>query len=211
LYFCDGTENERSVERRFKETATRVHEYLIPHPCKARPNIVFTVHFYGPGSGRPIATGQDSKHYLKTARNNWFSGAKTMTAGNEIITFRQLRNIVKVDSCPLFARDVEKVDKQDDAAATRLFSAATLEFFANQPERHIDHSERIRILLRTKFFVEIWTASLQELGYPLAKHCMSREALDILDFLISGYFELFMDAFIRTVRAPIRRSAQIYS
>ncbi|KLO09998.1 hypothetical protein SCHPADRAFT_819503 [Schizopora paradoxa] len=198
-YFCDGTENERKVEKRFMEAAKYTQVYNHAHPCAAKPDFSFTLRFYAPG--RPIVAGQDSKHFLKTARNNWFSGAKTLTMGNEVITLHHLREAVNDDMCPYFSCDVNKVDKQDDAAAARLFSAATLEFFTQKNEklfgvmvylfimgetvdayqnREISHAERIRMLFRTKFFVEIWTASLEELGYSLAKHCMSREALDIL-------------------------------
>jgi hypothetical protein len=37
---------------------------------------------------------------------------------------------------PIYLRDVERVDRQDDNAATHLFSSATLEWLANE------HSEQ---------------------------------------------------------------------
>lgn len=44
------------------------------------------------------------------------------------------------DSTPLFKRDVEKLDRQDDNAAARLFSANVLKFLAN---KHPDHAGKI--------------------------------------------------------------------
>ena len=41
-----------------------------------------------------------------------------------------------LSGCPLYHQDVEKLDRQDDNAATHLFSAAVLDFVVHQfPDR----------------------------------------------------------------------------
>ncbi|EEB92292.1 hypothetical protein MPER_09224 [Moniliophthora perniciosa FA553] len=98
---------------------------------------------------------QDSKHALKTFRNNLFSGARLLVLGNFTAHFRQIFEAVLDDKSPMFHRDVgSKLDKQDDNAASRLFSAANLEFFLeHRPDmlgnREISHDERLKLSLET--------------------------------------------------------------
>ena len=118
------------------------------------------------------------------------------------------------EGTPLYQRDVNKVDRQDDNAATRLFSAGVLQYLSDHhPEyiglivylfifgelvdayqnRHIPHSERLKIVLRARYFIDCWLAFLAAGQYPTTgatQYCLSREALDITRILIEGYISL---------------------
>lgn len=76
-------------------------------------------------NGQPVCMLQDSKHALKTMRNNLFSGARLLVFGNYTATYSRIREIALEEDFPLYIRDVVKLDRQDDNAATRLFSAET--------------------------------------------------------------------------------------
>ncbi|EEB96018.1 hypothetical protein MPER_04920, partial [Moniliophthora perniciosa FA553] len=115
-------------------------------------------------------------------------------------------------------RDVDKTDKQDDNAAARLFSAATLQFLAQKLEhghyellglvvylavfgelcdayqnRNLGHAERINIVLRTRYFVDMWQTIIDTLpGYTQTQYFVSREATDIIQFLIDGLISLIV-------------------
>ncbi|KAJ6528185.1 hypothetical protein B0H19DRAFT_969274 [Mycena capillaripes] len=120
---------------------------------------------------------QDSKHALKTARNQIMNGARMIVIGYFTVFFSMLRNLAFNILGPLFANDIEKADKQDDRAAARLFSAATLNFHSeNHPEqiglsiylfvlgelvdawqyRNIFHRDRVKMVLRARFFLMAW-------------------------------------------------------
>jgi hypothetical protein len=112
---------------------------------------------------------------------------------------------------PIRRRDVEKTDRQDDNATTRLFSATTLKFIGNYhnnytglatylfvmgeaidayQSRTISHLERVKMTLRCKYFLRLWKRFLQSADYPKAKYYISREADDILNKLIDGLLAL---------------------
>jgi hypothetical protein len=156
---------------------------------------------------------QDSKHALKTLRNNLFSGARFLVFGNFIAMYRHLLEVALGDGTPLHMRDVTKVDRQDDNAAVRLFSSATLRYLAeNHPEsvgvivylfvfgevvdayqnRQISHAERIKMVLRARYHLESWTTYLVACGYRKDRYFISREANDILRILIDGFIALII-------------------
>ena len=86
---------------------------------------------------------QDSKHAAKTLRNNIFSGARALVLGNHLAMYSHVRDMAfsNLTGCPLYHQDVEKVDKQDDNATTRLFSALALDFVVKEfPDRCQSHS-----------------------------------------------------------------------
>ena len=60
---------------------------------------------------------QDSKHGLKTFRNNLFSGAQALSFGNYISIYSTICQIAFKPASPLYHQDVEKLDRQDDNAA----------------------------------------------------------------------------------------------
>ncbi len=207
-YACDGTEVERAVQRLLTSNAATRLEYVIKSPRPGGRNLVTTIPVF---LGQPVAMIQDSKHALKTLRNNLFSGARLLVLGNYIAAYTHIRDLALEDGSPLYIRDVEKLDRQDDSAATRLFSAATLKFLCdNHPDyigdivflfvfgelidayqsRSMAHTERIKLVLRAHYFLDTWEAFLKICNYSKATYTLSREALDILRIIVEGFLSL---------------------
>ncbi|KAJ3963869.1 hypothetical protein EV361DRAFT_956529 [Lentinula raphanica] len=208
-YACDGTENECGVQQAFLSIADSVIEHTIPDPHPGQPPLVIRIPVFGK---QPIAMIQDSKHALKTFRNNLFSGARLLVLGNYLAMYRDIHVLAFEDGSPLYHRDVEKVDKQDDNAAARLGAAQTLRFLTDKhPEMlgliiylfvfmeipdayqncHIAHDERINMLLRARYFVNMWVTHLDHCpGYTRTQYCISRESLDIISYLVNGLISL---------------------
>ena len=83
------------------------------------------ISFLDNNESEPIVMIQDPKHLLKTFRNNLFSGARLLVLGNYTAMYLHAHAVAFEDG-PLYHRDVEKLDRQDDNAATRLFSSHTI-------------------------------------------------------------------------------------
>ncbi|KAF9065524.1 hypothetical protein BDP27DRAFT_1228794, partial [Rhodocollybia butyracea] len=106
---------------------------------------------------------------------------------------------------------------QDNNATARLFSAATLQFFASNlgehPEchgaivylfifgeccdayqnRHIPHSERLNMVLCAHYFLQLWTQFLEKSEhYKTLQNCIFHEALDIFRIIIEGLISLIL-------------------
>ncbi|KAK7448058.1 hypothetical protein VKT23_013815 [Stygiomarasmius scandens] len=210
-YSCDGTENERSVQRSFLEAADLYVRVNIPDPGDGHTAPQIYIGFF---RGQPIVMIQDSKHALKTARNNLFSGARLLVMGNYVAMYEQVRELAYEEGSPLYLRDVEKLDRQDDNAAARLFSAATIQFLTeHHPDhvglivylfvfgelcdayqnRHIPHSERILMVLRTRYFLDMWQKYLDCIPtYSRKQNFVSRKFTDIVDLLVTGLISLII-------------------
>lgn len=209
-YAADGTEVERSVQRLLVAHATSSHAYTISHPIHGHPPIKIVIAvFYG----QCVVMIQDSKHALKTFRNNICSGGHMLILGRHVVMYSQLRLMAFENDGPLYSRDVEKLDRQDDNAATRLFCANSLEWLTEtHPEllglivylfvfgetidayqnRHISHTERVKMVLRTLYFLEMWEKFLDKGGYSKKNHLISREACDIVRILVYGLLQLIL-------------------
>lgn len=208
-YAADGTATERTIQRLFEDSADAYNDYIIPHPADRRRDINLHIPLHGP-QRQPIADKQDSKHALKTLRNNLCTGARAVIMGKYIALYSMLR-LVAFCGGPLMLRDVDKLDRQDDNAACRTFSGQTLKWMVdNHPEwigcaiylflggetvdalqnRFIPIADRIVIVLRMHFFLEMWLDVLEMSGYSKSKHCISHEALDILRYVIRGLLQL---------------------
>jgi len=154
--------------------------YSIPHPdaAQSEPIKIPLMRIYG----RCVAAIQDPKHGRKTARNNLFSGARLLVLGNHTTHYDQVRYLASETDTPLYWRDVDHLDRQDDRAAARLFSAPFLEYCIRHEKsyvalpiylfvlgelinayenRHIPHIDRIKMALRMRFFKSIWKSFLQ--------------------------------------------------
>jgi len=199
-YACDGTEVERAVEKLFLDLCSLRH-ITIKSPRLGCKDTVVT---YGIYRGQAICMVQDSKHALKTLRNNLFSGARLLVLGNYTAMYLHILHIAEGNGTPLYGRDVTKVDRQDDNAAVRLFSADVLKYLAeNHPDyvgeivylfvfgelidayqnRSMQHLERIKLVLRAKYFLDSWEAFLVACRYRKDRYFISREAADILHFI----------------------------
>lgn len=206
-YACDGTEVECAVQRLFVEQSKQIH-YVIENPREGCPDTKITIAEY---QGQAMCMVQDSKHALKTFRNNLFSGARLLTFGNYTAMYNHIRELAMESGTPLFQRDVEKLDRQDDNAATRLFSADVLQFLSEKhPEyigeiiylfvfgelidayqnRNISHDERLKLVLRARYFLDAWETFLDHSQYKQSQYFLSREALDIARIIIEGYIAL---------------------
>lgn len=80
--------------------------------------------------GQPVSMIQDSKHALKTFCNNLFSGSRLLVLGNHTSSYSHIYQAAHTPGLPLYCRDVEKVDRQDDNTATCLFSSSMLDFLS---------------------------------------------------------------------------------
>jgi hypothetical protein len=207
-YSCDGTEVERAVQDLLIARATNWITYVVPDPEDHRHEIQIPMYRLS-----PVVMIQDSKHAAKTLRNNLFSGARALVLGNHLAMYSYAWDMAfsSRPGCPLYHRDIEKLDRQDDNAATRLFSAAALDFVINQfpdrlglivylfvmgeivdayQSRTISHLERLKMILRGLYFLRLWKRFLDVAGYAKSRYYISREADNILDKLGNGLIAL---------------------
>jgi hypothetical protein len=119
---------------------------------------------------------------------------------------------------PMYLRDFFKLDRQDDNAALRFLSSGTLQFLVNRhPElvgpivylficgevvdayqnRKIGHDERVKMVLRARHFLDIWEKALNVTGHPISRHCISREAMDIMRIAYDGLVATYCDDLLR--------------
>lgn len=208
-YACDGTEVEHSVQQLFIEKAEKM-EHIIKNPRSGCPDTQIMIVKY---RGQAMCMIQDSKHALKTFRNNLFSGARLLTFGNFTAMYNHIREMAMEDDTPLYKRDVDKLDRQDDNAASRLFSSHVLQFLANHhpdyvseivylfvfgelidayQNRSISHMEHIKLVLRAWYFLDAWAIFLDHAGYKRSQYFLSREAVDIAQIIIEGYIALVL-------------------
>jgi hypothetical protein len=208
-YACDGTETERGVQRELLAASKVDFSYRIPDPddINGDPILIRIAEF----EGHPIVLIQDSKHALKTFRNNLNSGARLLVFGNFLATYALARKLAFDRGGPCFERDFVNLDRQDDNAASRVFSSGSLRFLIEQhsnwlglivylfvfgelvdayQNRRISIRERVRMALRAHFFIRYWVAYLRKTDHDVARHCLSREALDICNYLVSGLIGL---------------------
>ena len=210
-YSCDGTETERVIQRSLSADADSHIEFDIASGRDGIPPHQISIPVF---RDQPIVMLQDSKHALKTFRNNLFSGARLLHFGNYAAFYQQVRDMAFEEGTPLYHRDVEKLDRQDDNAASRLFSAPTLHFLADRhPEevglivylfifgelcdayqnRSIGHDERILLALRARIYLCLWERYLDNISdSPKRLYFLSREATDITNFLVDGLISLIV-------------------
>ena len=207
-YSCNGTELERKVQRGILNEADEHLQYVIKNPRRGMPDTTVTIPVV---DGQPICLLQDSKHALKTLRNNLFSGARLLTLGNHTMLYSTIHDLAFSNGSPLYRRDVEKLDRQDDNATSRLFSADTLSYLTNHyphrvgeivylfvfgdlidayQNRSISHCERVKMLLRARYFLDSWERFIGRAQYKRHLHFLSHEAIDILRQIIEGLLGL---------------------
>ncbi|KAL1715092.1 hypothetical protein EV715DRAFT_208265 [Schizophyllum commune] len=205
-YACDGASVERRVQGLLKARASYFKTYTLPHPGAGCANLEITVAHYG---SNVLAFIQDPKHALKTARNNVYSGARALLLPNHLVTLNQLWQVFFEDG-PLFARDVKRPDKQDDNAGSRFGNSDTLEWLVKTHPEHrglivylfvfgefidayqsrtIPIHERVLMVTRGMFFLDVWEKFLERGCFPRAQHFISHEAKAIMRILYHGFME----------------------
>lgn len=207
-YACDGTETERSSSKKLAAKADSQLRYTIPGSGSSSVRVNIPIF-----EGKPTVFIQDSKHALKTFRNNLFSGARLLVLGDSPAFYEQAREMGFDSDSPIYHRDVEKLDRQDDCAAARLFSATSLDWILKKhpdwigisvylfvfgelidafQNRKLSHFERIKMVLRAHHFMQIWKEFLKEAGYSKGRSFVSRECESITLILIEGYIALLI-------------------
>jgi hypothetical protein len=208
---ADGSTVERSIQNLLTAKAKKRRVTHFKHPGNGS-TITMEIPLFGENSDKPVVMIQDSQHGCKTARNTAFSGARMLVLGNYTVLFEDLRRLA-TEGGPLFNRDVEKLDRQDDSAATRLFSGDALQWLVEKyPDLHgtiiylfifgelidayqnrqISLHERIKMAFRARFFIETWEKFIDSAHYPKAKHFLSKETCDIMKTLIDGLIKLVL-------------------
>ena len=225
-YACDGSATERKITRMFLESAVSTEKTEIPHPDTQFPPYSITLYFYGP-QATPISSVQDSKHLAKTIRNILYGGTRTLVIGNNVAHYSRVHSLSAHARSPIYKRDVLKVDRQDDLAATRLLSSATIKHIIAVMEeqkslavpdpvlgkdlsgllvylfifgdlvdafqnRCIANAERVKMVLRAHYFLDIWRSSLAALGYSETFHFITREAHEVIGYLVHGFLSLVL-------------------
>ncbi|KAJ6554369.1 hypothetical protein B0H19DRAFT_1071772 [Mycena capillaripes] len=207
----DGAEVERAAQRMIAESAPSYFIYVIPN---ATPGCEITLKiplYYG---HHPTIIIQDSKHALKTAHNQIMTGARVLVLAFFVIIYTFIWELAKNIASPLYVRDVEKQDKQDDLAAARLFSGNTLDFhLKNYPDqtgvsiylfifgelvdawqnRNISHRDRAKMVLRARLFLMAWRSHLE--SHPdqgLKTQFISSQSYDIFMTICDGLLSLII-------------------
>lgn len=222
-YACDGNDTERANQRNLASQAHGIDARIIRSPSPLVEDIKVNIPIY---HGRPLALLQDSLHAKKTARNNIGSGARTLVLGNHCALYDGLRDMAFHEKSPLYHRDVENTDKQDDRAAARVHSSRAIEWLIeHRPDnlgliiflfvfgefidvfqcRHASFNERFQMFFRCYFFIELWKVVLVDSKYALNKYGLSPDARDIFSILGHGFLQLvfiYRD-FISDKRIPL--------
>ncbi|KAF6742271.1 hypothetical protein DFP72DRAFT_1022703 [Ephemerocybe angulata] len=208
----DGTETERALQSLIVDAAGATRSYIIPNSHLGTPaHITLTIPLVD--SSHPFIPVQDSKHALKTARNQILTGARLLTLGDDVLHFHQLRSIAHAGGA-LLVRDVDRLDRQDDRAAARVFSAAMLDDLLDRfpqqralaiylfvlgelvdawQNRRISHLSRAKMVMRARFFLTAWrTHIVSHPEHNVNTHFISRESFDIFLTLCDSLLSLII-------------------
>ncbi|KXN82809.1 hypothetical protein AN958_02141 [Leucoagaricus sp. SymC.cos] len=112
-YACDGAKVERNVQQIIVETATsHLPCTVIKNPIDGRDGLGDIAVQIPIIEGQPVVMVQDSKHALKTFRNNLFSGARLLTIGDSVAGYCHILDLSRERNSPLYKRDVERLDQK---------------------------------------------------------------------------------------------------
>ncbi|GAW09826.1 hypothetical protein LENED_012023 [Lentinula edodes] len=89
-YACDGTEIERKIQALLVEHGDSRIEHIIPPPKSSGEELKIIIPVF---DNQPVAMIQDSKHALKTFRNNLYSGARLLVLGNHTAFYAQAHKL----------------------------------------------------------------------------------------------------------------------
>ncbi|KAJ7785273.1 hypothetical protein DFH07DRAFT_726712, partial [Mycena maculata] len=208
---ADGAAVERDCQARVA-TASKTSVFRIRAPANIdQPTITVPLYNY---KGNIYINTQDASHARKTGRNNFFSGARGLVLGDFVVHYKQLYDMAKIVPEPtLYDRDVIRADKQDDNAAHRVFSAATLKGLADNvgenmglivlafvigelvnayESRTMTHTERAKAVIRSQLFFNTWKHFLNKMGYSQSRYYISNAADKIFNMLIDGLLGLII-------------------
>ncbi|KAJ3513597.1 hypothetical protein NMY22_g14994 [Coprinellus aureogranulatus] len=208
----DGTETERLLQELISQAAPSSKTYTIPNSHSNSAIISLDIPLVD--GQHPFVAVQDSKHALKTARNQILTGARLLTIGNDVLHYRQLHEAAYAGSALLTADVGPGLDRQDDRAAARVFSAKMLEFnLANNPSqralsvylfilgelvdawqnRKISHCARAKMVMRARFFLMTWRSHIDaHPEHSVHTNFISRESFGIFITLCDSLLALMV-------------------
>ncbi len=214
-YNVDGVETERGLTHEIQRDAFQVgraHTWTFKHPVAGQPALSLKVPLLE--NGKPCIMSTDGKHAKKNGRGSATSGARGLILGRYPVHFGQFAKLAEGKNSPLLKSDIIGVDKQDDRAAARLFSSATIEYISvvapeelglviylwiigevvdAQQSRDMTHLERSKILWRAHFFLDAWRQYvIDHPHYSLHTHFITRELYDILSIFINAMLLLIL-------------------
>ena len=100
----------------------------------------------------------DPSHIAKSCRNAMLVGAKSLTLGSGTISFSLVDTLFDQEERALKYSDLHNLDRQDDRAALRLFSAANLRCMLDEEGQGIQE-DYIGMFLICFVFGGWWLAS----------------------------------------------------
>ncbi|KAM5544147.1 hypothetical protein V8D89_002196 [Ganoderma adspersum] len=214
-YNVDGVETERGLTHELQRdafNAGRVHTWSFKHPVPGQAELLLKAPTLQ--NGRPCIMSSDGKHAKKNGRGSATSGTRVLCPGRYLIHFGQLAALAEGEDSPLLKSDIVGVDKQDDRAAARLFSSATIQYIEilmpeelgltvylyvlgdlvdAQQNRTLTHCERVKMLWRGRFFLDGWRQYvLRHPYYSVQTHFITRELYDILSIFINAMLLLIL-------------------
>lgn len=212
-YTPDGAANERRLERDVL-TKAREADRMRRWRFTSRGGDTVVVEVPLLDNGKPRVLSSDGKHSRKNARGSVQSGAHTLGLGNYIAHIEQLVKIAKAVGGPLLYSDVVGVDKQDDRANARLFSSPVIQHISEtdkielglavylfvggdlvdaQQNRGMLHAKRMKILWRTRRFLDGWLQFIGDHPYYTARtHFISRELFEVFNLFIESMLGLIL-------------------
>ncbi|KDE02189.1 hypothetical protein MVLG_07240 [Microbotryum lychnidis-dioicae p1A1 Lamole] len=153
----------------------------------------------------PTAMGRDPKHVGKNLLNSSNSGGRAIIGGTGCVGHQDFLTLIRVEDSSrkiLYNRDAETRDRQDDNAAHRAFSAATLELAADEcnagnldqdavvflflcgelhdaiQNRSLQPLERVKRLLTVCYAFEGWSKFVRVFPEYSGDHFLSAATLD---------------------------------
>ncbi|KAJ7717083.1 hypothetical protein B0H14DRAFT_3901293 [Mycena olivaceomarginata] len=219
------------VERNYRFISNVADGAAVERDCQARvaaksQTISHTIrppsHFTEPAIVVPLYNFRETSSLIPKTRlmrgklvgTTIFSGARGLVLGDFTVYYKQLLDLATtVDDPPLYDRDVIKADKQDDNAAIRVFSAASLKKLSGDVEKNMGlivflfvigelvdayesrtmtHATRAKVAIRARLFFSTWKVFLDKQGYPQARYYISSAADKIYDMLIDGLLGLIL-------------------
>ncbi|KAJ7189874.1 hypothetical protein GGX14DRAFT_580306 [Mycena pura] len=209
---ADGAAVELNCQEQVAKAGSSILHNIIP-PSNYSKEEIIGIPLYNLQGNIYINT-QDAPHGRKTARNNIFSGARGLVLGDFVVHYKQLYDMAMTVSDPtLYERDVVRADRQDDNAAHRVFSAATLKGLTADVEENMGlivflfvigelidayesrtmlHAERAMVALRARLFLSTWKVFLNKMGYSIQRHYLPPGTTKILYTLIDGLLGLIL-------------------
>lgn len=125
----------------------------------------------------PFIPTIDMPHLRKTVRNNFCYGTHLLTIGEDWVCHAILMELLKLDDCPLYMRDVYNPEKQDDGAARRLFLPGLLSILVNENGELLNKNFRGFFVLGFVFGASVIVSNISSLSILMVQGSSTRGSL----------------------------------